>query len=165
MIGDAVTQLETEGLACNAAPLVGAMIELPSAVECAADIARVADFISIGSNDLVMYLLAVDRSNEYVERLYQANHPAVLRALKRLVDAARSARCPISICGEAAGDPVMLKFLVGIGIRCVSADPGRLPGVRRVLSSLRLRDAERFARVALSLPTARETAELFDSAR
>ena len=160
-IEQAIAQLCAEGLACNASPRVGCMIELPSAVECAPELARASDFLSIGSNDLVMYVLAVDRSNEHVESLYQASHPAVLRALNRLVTAARAAKCPISICGQAGADPAMLRFLVGIGVRSVSADPGRLPGIRAAAAKLNVRAAARFARTALALATAEETGRLF----
>ena len=92
------------------------MVELPSAVEAIAELAREADFLSIGTNDLVMYLLAVDRTNERLGRLYLSHHPAVLRALKRIVDGVGERLPRLSACGDAAAYPAMSLFLTGLGI-------------------------------------------------
>lgn len=139
-------QLSREKLPHNTKARCGVMVELPSAVEVADSLAKRADFLSIGSNDLVMYLLAVDRANEHVQDLYQPFHPAILRALNRVVAAATAASCPVSICGEAGADPLMAEFLVGCGLRTFSTDPGRLPALRRTIGSVSVSRAERFAR-------------------
>ena len=145
--------LAEEGLPHHATPQLGVMIELPSAVECVDDLAAEADFLSIGSNDLVMYLLGVDRSNEQVERIYDPYHPAVLRSLARTVTAAISRGKHISICGEVGAAPPMIRFLLGCGLRCISADPARLGRVRNAITSLSVKDANAFAKKLLSLPT------------
>ena len=148
-----LADLADEGLPHQDRPSLGVMIELPSAVECAGDLAREADYLSIGSNDLVMYLLGVDRTNEQVEQLYEPYHPAVMRALARVVRAAAAAECPVSICGEAGGDPTMLRFLIGCGLRSVSADPARLPDIRAAIATLESGEATRFADALLAQPT------------
>ena len=112
------------------------MIELPSAVEVADELAEEADFLSIGGNDLVQYMLAVDRTNEHISDLYVAYHPAVLRALRRVVDAARRHHKPVSFCGEMAADPKMIPFLVGIGIRTISVDARQIPRVQKLINQL-----------------------------
>lgn len=144
-------QLSREKLSHHTKPRCGVMIELPSAVGVADSLAKRADFLSIGSNDLVMYLLAVDRANEHVQDLYQPFHPAVLRALNRVITAANEASCPVSICGEAGADPLMTEFLIGCGLRSFSADPGRLPELRSLVGSLSVPRAERFAHRLLGL--------------
>jgi phosphotransferase system enzyme I (PtsP) len=129
-------ELTREKLPHLAQPKLGAMIELPSAVEVADELAEEADFLSIGGNDLVQYMLAVDRTNEHISDLYVAYHPAVLRALRRVVDAARRHRKPLSFCGEMAADPKMIPFLVGIGIRTISVDARQIPRVQQLIGQL-----------------------------
>lgn len=136
MVGACVDKLAAEGVAHNASPRLGAMIELPAAVEVAEELAVEADFLSIGGNDLVQYMLAVDRTNQHISDLYVSHHPAVLRALKRVADAARHAGTPLSFCGEMAADAKMLPFLLGIGIRQYSVESRAIPSVHRTLSSL-----------------------------
>ncbi|MFW6293925.1 MAG: putative PEP-binding protein, partial [Spirochaetota bacterium] len=144
---DAVlADLADEGLPHHSSPRLGIMVELPSAIECADDLAAEVDFLSIGSNDLVMYLLAVDRANEQVEALYEPYHPAVLRSLARVIAAALRHDTPVSICGEAGGDPTMIRFLIGCGLRSISADPARLPGIRATVSAVSSTEAEDYAR-------------------
>jgi phosphotransferase system enzyme I (PtsP) len=140
-----LADLADEGLPHQSAPRLGVMIELPAAVECAEDLAQEADYLSIGSNDLVMYLLAVDRTNEQVESLYQPYHPAVLRAMARVVRAARANACPVSICGEAGGDPAIVRFLIGCGLQSISADPGKLPSIRETVSGITAGQASGYA--------------------
>jgi phosphotransferase system enzyme I (PtsP) len=129
-------ELTKDGLPHLTQPKLGAMIELPSAVEVADELAEEADFLSIGGNDLVQYMLAVDRTNEHISDLYVSYHPAVLRALRRVVDAARRHHKPLSFCGEMAADPKMIPFLVGIGIRTISVDARQIPRVQQLISQL-----------------------------
>ncbi len=137
-------------------PPVGAMIELPSAVELASEIAAEADFLSLGSNDLTMYILGVDRSNGLVGRLYRTDHPAVLRATYRLIRNAGALRVHTTVCGESAADPYLLPFYLGIGIRRFSAQPHKLPEMARRIRSLHMRECEREAKALLSCSTLAE---------
>src|SRR5205807_10504163 len=106
-------------------PLVGAMIEVPAAALNAHPIARGADFLSIGTNDLVQYTLAADRQNPYVAERAVAYHPAVIRLIARTVTAAHSAGIAADVCGEAAGDRQTLPLLVGLGVDELSVSPAR----------------------------------------
>jgi len=146
-----IDQLKDRGIAHNPRPLVGAMIELPSACEVAGELAQESDFLCVGTNDLVQYLLGVDRTNEAVSNLYTAYHPAVYRTLQRVIRAAVNHDTPISICGEIAADSHMIPFLVGAGIRKLSVNPKLLPKVQRFIEGLDYRQcqvhAERLAQM------------------
>ncbi len=121
---------------------IGIMIEIPSAALIADQLAKKADFFSIGSNDLVQYTLAVDRSNEKVAKLYNPMHPAVLELIALAAKAAKENQIWISCCGELAGDPLFTPLLVGLGIQELSMSPGALPPVRRIIRRLAMREAE-----------------------
>lgn len=155
-VARAAEELETDGLPYCTTAKLGVMVELPSAVELVDALAGEADFLSIGSNDLVMYLLGVDRTNEQVGMLYRPFHPAVLRAFARIVRVAGQASCPVSICGEVGADPAMLRFLIGVGLRSVSADPGRLPMIRHTVGDLDSGEAASFAQTLLACTTVEE---------
>ncbi len=114
-------------------PKCGVMIEVPSAVYQADALIRHVDFLSIGTNDLSQFLLAVDRNNEHVAKLIDALHPAVLRALSHVVEVARLHGKPISVCGEAAGDPAVSVLLVGMGVRRLSVSASDLPRIKWVI--------------------------------
>lgn len=116
-------------------PPIGVMIEVPAAVYLAAPLAEEADFLSVGSNDLTQYLLAVDRGNARVADLYQAFHPAVLAALADIIDAAHGQNKSVSICGELAGDPRAAPLLVAMGFDQLSMNAGSLSVIKRVLSA------------------------------
>lgn len=137
-------------------PPVGAMVELPSAVEMAREIAGEADFLSLGTNDLTMYVLGVDRSNGLVGRLYRPDHPALLRAIHRLVRNVGSLRVHTSVCGESATDPYLLVFYLGIGIRRFSVQPHRLSDLCDRVRSLTLPECEKEAEALLSCATAKD---------
>ncbi|MEI7998351.1 MAG: phosphoenolpyruvate--protein phosphotransferase [Candidatus Omnitrophota bacterium] len=126
-------------------PKLGAMVELPSLVEIINEIADDADFLSIGTNDLVQYLLAVDRTNEKVANLYLPQHPSVLRALKKIVDAAIKHHKDICVCGDMATDPKFVPFLLGIGIRSLSVDARYLPKLHECLGGIDLSKTEEMA--------------------
>ncbi len=129
--------LAEAGIVHNATPTLGAMIELPAAVFLAQEIAREADFLAIGSNDLVQYILAVDRSDDRVADWYVPWHPAVLRALKLVADAAAAHGRPLSVCGDIACDPVLLPVLIGMGISAVSVPPKALVRCQERIAALR----------------------------
>jgi phosphotransferase system enzyme I (PtsI) len=151
----AVASLRERGLSIPDVP-IGVMIELPSAALTADLLAREADFFSIGTNDLIQYCLAVDRTDDRVSRLYEPLHPAILRAIRLVVRAGRRARIPVAVCGEIAADPVLLTLLVGLGLRELSMAPTAIPMAKRVIRGLRASDARVAARRALGASTAAE---------
>ena len=136
-----MNELEKEGIAFCRETKLGVMMELPSAVEVARELAQEADFLSIGSNDLIQYMLAVDRTNEQVSNLYLAHHPAVLRAINRIVVAASEEDRDISICGDLSSDPHMLPFLLGIGLKKFSIDSVNAPTVQRMVNGISQEEA------------------------
>ena len=117
-------------------PTVGAMIEVPSAVYQIDDICNLVDFISIGTNDLTQYLLAVDRNNENVANLFSSLHPAVLKAMRQIVEGAHRSGTPVSVCGEMAGDPLGLMAILGMGIDSLSMSVGSLLRAKKVIMSV-----------------------------
>jgi len=151
VVQDCLRQLQAEQTPHNPAPRLGAMVELPSAVEVAPELVAEADFISIGGNDLVQYVLAVDRTNQAISDLYLSYHPAILRSLKRIANAALAAGKPVSFCGEMASDPKILPFLLGIGIRRLSLEPRQIPRVYQQVTTLRVSDAQKEADHLLTL--------------
>lgn len=126
----------------TALPPLGATIEVPAAALIADALAEVSDFFSLGTNDLTMYTLAIDRSDERVAHLYNPLHPGVLRLIQATVEAAKRARIPISACGEIAGDPRFTPLLLGLGIRELSMTAGSIPRVKRRVVDLDLAQAE-----------------------
>lgn len=141
-------------------PQLGAMVELPSTIEIINELAEEADFLSIGTNDLVQYLLGVDRTNERVAYLYLPQHPSVLRALKKIVDAAKKYNKDVSICGDMATDVKFLPFLLGIGIRSLSVDARYLPKLHESLCTIDLSQTESFAQELLKQSKVERTSEL-----
>ena len=158
-------ELRRDGIPHNERPKVGAMIELPSAVESVPDLTREADFLCIGTNDLIMYMLAVDRTNESVGALYQSYHPSVLKSLRRIAEGAGARLSELSVCGEAAADPFMVPFFLGIGIRKVSVEPKHIPSMKQRVSDIVLRDAEEYARQMLSFSRLRDVQSFVGEAR
>ena len=150
-------ELDTERIP-NRLPKLGVMIELPAAIHLAGELASAADFLSIGSNDLIQYLLAVDRTNDEVADWYSPHHPAVLRSLKWIVSAAESAGKPISLCGNLGSDLQMLPFLLGIGLRTISLDPMEIPAVQRAIEQIDLELARFQAAKMLSFGLLEEVA-------
>jgi phosphotransferase system enzyme I (PtsI) len=143
---------------------VGVMIELPSAALTADLLAAESDFFSIGTNDLIQYCLAVDRTDDRVSGLYEPLHPAILRTIRLVVRAARHHRIPVSLCGEMAADPALLTLLVGLGLREFSMAAGALPLAKQVLRGLRADDARVAALRALRGRTVRDVEEALGSA-
>ena len=143
---------------------VGAMIEIPSAALAADLLAADVDFFTIGTNDLIQYTLAVDRTDDRVSDLYEPLHPAVLRLIRLVRRAAGRQRIPVSLCGEMASDPALVGLLVGLGLTEFSMTPGAIPIVRHVVEALSAQDAKRLAGHVLRLATAAEIEQyLFDA--
>jgi len=135
---------------------VGAMIEVPAAAYTADLIAREADFLTIGTNDLIQYCLAVDRSDARVSGLYEPLHPAILRMIVMVRRAAKRRGIPVSLCGEMASDPVVLALLVGLGLTEFSMTPAAIPLARRLLQEMRSDELKSIARRVLRLATIEE---------
>ncbi len=134
----------------------GIMIEVPSAIPMLPELLERADFASVGTNDLVQYLLAADRNSDRMAQAYDPFQPAVIRTLKSIYDAGQQAQTPVSVCGEVASDPCFLPLLVGIGFRMVSVNVGALPNVKRVVRSINVGDCEKLAQQALRVRTGDE---------
>ncbi|HSY43794.1 MAG TPA: putative PEP-binding protein, partial [Candidatus Acidoferrum sp.] len=121
---------------------VGAMIEIPSAALIADALAQHASFFSIGSNDLIQYTLAADRTNDKVSHLYEPTHPAIIRLIKFTVEAAHKKGIWIGVCGEIAGDPVLAPLLIGLGVDKLSAAPSLVAPVKYIIRRLKLSEAQ-----------------------
>jgi phosphoenolpyruvate-protein kinase (PTS system EI component) len=138
---------------------IGAMIETPAAVFSIDQILDEVDFVSLGTNDLTQFVLAADRDAIDLIDGYSVLHPSVLRAILRVVEAARERARPLSVCGEAAGDPATAALLVGLGIRDLSMSPRRASRVRRALAQIECREAQAVASEALTCRSSHEVAE------
>lgn len=135
---------------------VGLMVEVPAAVYLGSKLIAEADFVSIGTNDLIQYLLAVDRNNRKVGSLYEPLHPAVLQCIANVVAAARSAGKPVSLCGEMAADPTHCLILIGLGLRDLSMGSFFIPAIKRLIRAVRFTDVETLAQDALACASANE---------
>jgi phosphotransferase system enzyme I (PtsP) len=133
-------------------PPIGVMVEVPSAVYLAKELAARADFLSVGSNDLTQYLLAVDRNNSRVADLYHSLHPAVLRALKVVVEDGHSQGVPVSICGELAGDPAAAMLLMAMGYDVLSMNATHLLKVKSVIRGATMQGAQDLLNEVMTLP-------------
>src|SRR5205823_11785695 len=160
LLNEVKEDLEEERIPFKSNIRVGTMIEVPSAALMADVLAREVDFFSIGTNDLIQYTLAADRNNENVANLYNPADPAVLRLIQRVVQAANKEGIEVNVCGEMSGEPLYVPLLVGLGLRQLSATPRKIPELKRVIRHLAVADAERVAKQALTLETARDVTTL-----
>jgi phosphoenolpyruvate-protein phosphotransferase (PTS system enzyme I) len=156
ILSDVMEDLDDEGIAFKRDIPVGIMIEVPAAAIQAKTLAAEVDFFSIGTNDLIQYTIAVDRSNERIASLYTPAHPAVIQLLKDVVRAATRAKIDVSICGEMAGDPEFVMLLLGLGLRSLSMTPPAIPEVKKVIRSVTLEQCQRVARKVGSFDSDRE---------
>ncbi len=156
VINKAILQLEQEDKIFNKDIPLGAMIEVPSAVMMAEQIAEHVDFFSIGTNDLIQYSMAIDRRNRQVAHLYQALNPAVLKMIKMTYDAASKKGIELIMCGEMAGDPINLPVLVGMGLTNFSMNSVSIPAVKRLIRNLDSKKAEQTVKEILVLNKAQD---------
>ena len=158
LLKNAKEDLKKQQIPFNEDILVGAMVETPAAAICVEHLLEVADFISVGTNDLIQYLLAVDRTNESVASLYQPFHPAVLKTLKGIFKAGQDSGKEVSICGEMGGDPLATIVLLGLGNQGeLSMEAHSIPKVKKVIRKISLEEARQMADHALSLKSTEET--------
>lgn len=160
IIADVKQELADAQVEHNAKLPIGVMIEVPAAALMADVFAREADFLSVGTNDLIQYILAVDRANENVAHLYQPLHPAILRTIAHLVRVAEAAQVPLELCGEMAADPLQAIALIGLGIRTLSLVPGSIPLVKNAIRSVEFHRVRSLMKEAMKLTSSTEVEEL-----
>jgi phosphotransferase system enzyme I (PtsI) len=156
VLADCKEELRRSGVPMAEKIDVGAMIEIPSAAICANVLASEVDFFSIGTNDLIQYALAVDRVNEKLAHLYEPTHPAILRLLKMIADAAHANNIWVGVCGEMAGDVALVPLLLGLGMDELSAGATLVPRVKRAVQSLTIPECRELVAETLKLDTASE---------
>lgn len=156
-------ELRSEKVSFDESIPVGIMVEVPSCALTAEAFLPRVDFLSIGTNDLIQYLLAIDRNNDAVAHLYDPMHPALLRCISHVCEAAARASKPVSVCGEAASDPRMTCLLIGLGAEELSMTPGSIPEVKERILNLSFKSCQKMAREALQATTGREVAKIVDS--
>jgi phosphotransferase system enzyme I (PtsP) len=156
LLAEAQNELYKEGLEHNPRIEVGIMVEVPSAVWLAPRLAHEVDFFSIGTNDLIQYLLAADRNNPKVAHLYEALHPAVLKAIADVVSVGRAANKEVCLCGEMASDPLSTLLLVGMGLNQLSLSPLFIPVVRKLIRATTFETARTIAQNTLEMATSQE---------
>jgi phosphoenolpyruvate-protein phosphotransferase len=160
LIADVMTELSTEGKPFDPAVPVGAMIEIPSAALMAETMAEEVNFLCLGTNDLIQYLLAADREDESPVPYYEPLHPAVLHLIRAVTAAADYAGRPITICGEMAGDPQYTDLLLGLGLRRFSVSPGEILSVKRAIRATNLSAANALAQRVLAIRSVEEVRAL-----
>jgi phosphotransferase system enzyme I (PtsI) len=156
ILAEVKEDLDDEGIPYNRQLPVGTMIEVPSAAILADQLAREVNFFSIGTNDLIQYTLAADRTNENVAALHNPGDPAVLRLIQTVVNAARKHTIEVNVCGEMSGDPIYTLLLLGMGLRQLSVTPHNIPEIKKIIRSVSLEETALVAEEALRLETARD---------
>ena len=148
--------LREEGIAHRSDIPIGMMVEVPAAVIMLDRFIKEVNFVSIGTNDLVQYTLAVDRSNEYVADLYQTSDPAVLRMIRQTIEIADANQTPVSVCGEMSSNPARALLLIGLGIRSLSVPPQAIPRIKKTIRGVTLQQCREIADRVMTLDNARE---------
>jgi len=156
LLEEAKRELKERGEAFSETLEVGSMIEIPSAAYTADVIAENCSFLSVGTNDLIQYMLAVDRVNDSIAHLYDPSHPAVLRTIKHVIDAAHEKNTPIAICGEMASDPLYVPLLIGMGADELSLSPSLIPEVKFITRQISMKAAGELAAEVLELKRPRQ---------
>lgn len=153
-------ELHQEGIPCACNIPLGCMIEMPAAALTCEVLARECDFLSVGTNDLVQYTLAIDRSHPYLCTRYKPAHPTILRMIRRIVEVGRAFGKKVSICGEMASNPLFTKLLIGLGVTQLSCAPRHIPLLKKTVRGLSYSDAVAFAEEALRLESAKAIEEM-----
>ena len=153
LLDEAKHQLKKENIQYDSRMKVGVMVEVPAAAVIAEDLAEEVDFLSIGTNDLIQYLLAVDRGNDVVSDLYQEFNPAVVRFLRRIIERGKSKDVWVGMCGEMAGDPLATILLLGLGLDEFSVVPNMLPEIKKIIRSVKYTEAQKIAKEVLEMKT------------
>jgi phosphotransferase system enzyme I (PtsI) len=157
---DVCDELEKDGLDHDRNVPLGAMVETPSAAIISDFLADESEFLSIGTNDLIQYALAADRQDEHVGYLYHPLHPAILRSIQTVVQAANSRGKPVAMCGDMGGDPRFTWVLLGLGLRSLSMAPRQIPMVKSIIRSTRLSEAQKLTEEIMTLRTEDEIEEV-----
>ena len=160
VLAECRTECLRDGITFNTGLKVGIMVEIPSAAVCADLLARKADFMSIGTNDLIQYTMAVDRENPKVAHLYDCYNPAVLRLIAQTIEAGKKTGTEVSMCGEMAGDPAAVFLLAGMGLRSFSMAPTLITQVKEFIRKVSITDAESLAKAAFELSSAHDIRNL-----
>lgn len=156
ILAEVKEDLEDEGIAFNPKLPVGTMIEVPSAAIMADQMAKEVNFFSIGTNDLIQYTLAADRTNENVATLYSPGDPSVLRLIDLVVQGAAKYNVEVSVCGEMSGEPIYTMLLLGMGLRMLSVTPHNIPEIKKIIRSITIEEANQIALEARRQETARD---------
>lgn len=156
VLAECMAELKVRGVPFDESIEVGAMIEIPSAALTADLLAKECRFFSIGTNDLIQYMLAIDRVNDRIAHLYEPTHPAIIRTLQKVMDEAHRNQLSVSVCGEMGGDPVFAPLLLGLGADALSMSPAWIPPVKYLVRSMTMADARALAEEALGLNSAKE---------
>jgi len=156
VLGDVIEDLEEEGIPCNPRVPVGMMVEVPAAVLMMDRFVDEVDFLSIGTNDLIQYTLAVDRSNKDVASLYNAADPAVLKLIRMALETANRAGTPVNMCGQMSGNPIYTMILLGLGLRRFSVTPSAIPEIKKTCRSVTVQQCQAVAARAMELENGRD---------
>ena len=163
LLDEARGELKQRGQAFDPKMRVGTMIEIPSAAIAGDVLAEKCDFFSIGTNDLIQYLLAIDRGNNRIAHLYDPSHPAVLRVIRQIVETGHAQKLKVSVCGEMAGDPIYVPLLLGLGVDELSMTPTLLPSVKFLIRNTTMSDARKLAKEALTQTDPKKTHALIEA--
>jgi phosphotransferase system enzyme I (PtsI) len=159
MFEDVKAELRREKVPFDEKIPMGVMIEVPAAAALTDLMLREVDYVSVGTNDLIQYFLAVDRSNEFVSYLYKPFHPAVLRLIRSVIQSAQKMGKDVTICGEMAADPLSAIILMGFGLRTFSMNPIFIPRIKKALRAIEAKTAEKIASETMKLRSAQEIEE------
>jgi phosphotransferase system enzyme I (PtsI) len=162
VLAECKAELKQRGQPFDEKIMVGSMIEIPSAAVTSDLLARKCDFFSVGTNDLIQYMLAIDRVNDRIAHLYEPTHPAILRMLKHVVDQAHQAKIKVGVCGEMAGDPIFAPLLLGLGVDELSMSSTLLPAVKYLVRAMKLSDAKALVEEALAMDDPKKIHAKFD---
>ena len=156
VLGDVIEDLTEHGVEFDRNIPIGMMVEVPAAVMMIDHFVEEVDFVSIGTNDLIQYALAVDRSNKDVVTLYNASDPAVIKLIDMTIAAARGKPIPVSLCGQMSGNPIYTMLLLGLGLRTLSVSPSAIPEIKQICRSVTIAQCEEVAARAKDMETARD---------